>query len=112
MPATASNARISRDQFTRICAHLLSDAPGILRDRDASNKAMDEESVLLKEMYLRLLQKLGIDQGKEITSTGGFETYGYAYEVAIYELLEKHSARPFDHAKVVGSFLGEALKRT
>ena len=101
---------ISRDQFKRLCEQVLKDAPAILKDRDKSDKAMDRKSALLKALYTRLREKLGLpDEGKGI-ETRGFKTYEFAYREAIYRLALDHAKEYFDYQRVVNDFLDRALK--
>ena len=100
---------ISRDQFKRLAESVLKDAPCLLKARDKTNKAMDKESVLLKELYLRLVKKLEV-KAKPFTHTGGFKTFGFVYEEAIYEALSKHSTKPFDGPLIMSRFLERAKK--
>jgi hypothetical protein len=101
---------ISRDQFKRLCAQLLAEAPEIIKGRNKSDPKMDETSALLRALYLRLLEKLGLPAKPRPPKTD-FQTYDFAYRSAIYELLLERAKEPFKYQPVVQEFLSKALKK-
>lgn len=108
--ATTTGKTISRDQFKRLCAKVLAEASEIIEGRDRSDPKMDETSALLRALYLRLLEKLGLPAKPGPPKTD-FQNYAFAYRSAIYELLLERAKVPFQYQPLVNEFLSQALKK-
>ena len=101
---------ISKDQLRHTCEDLLAEAPAVLKSRDRGDPKMDKQSALLRALYLRLQQRLGVPQSREPVRTD-FPTYAFAYRTALYELINDHAKEPFEYRPLVEDFLKRALKK-
>ncbi len=107
----AEAVTINRDQFKRLTAKLLGEAPEILAEKGiSSDPKLDDKSALLRALHFSLSEKLGLPVKSKPPKTD-FPTYEFAYRSAVYELLIERAKVPFQYQPLVNEFLSLALKK-
>lgn len=98
---------INEAEFKALCEELRAEVPNILKRRPPH---MNEESVLLQELYVRLCQRLGIDPAVGTGSLDGFPEDALSAIFEINEIMRQHASPSFNHSRIVKEFLHESLR--